>query len=228
MFNPRVRNTFISAIILLSLFLWKQGQEGERRVPVRESFQSFPTVIGPWVGERVPLTSHFMGILHADDAVIMSYHNQNDGSDVVFYSAYYAHQGAEHNIHSPRNCYPGSGWEIVKSKTVNLSLGSAFGGPFQANEVLVQKGLDKEAVLYWYQERGRVFANEYKGLGYLVHDALAMHRTDGALVRISMAVSGKSGAVFQREIRFVKKVSGNLGRFIPGISVRMENPVKGG
>jgi EpsI family protein len=221
----RIRNITLIIMILLSLVIWKRGRESERQIPYRESFIQFPLTVGDWTGVKVPLTSHFMGLLHADDAVIVSYRNRKDGRNVVFYSAYYAHQGAEHDIHSPQNCYPGSGWEIVRSKTVDLSLGGNSAGLLRANEVLVQKGLRKEAVLYWYQERGRIFANEYKGLAYLVQDALFMHRTDGALVRVSMPVIGSDNNVFRQEIVFAKEMYGILGRFIPGRQARMENSV---
>lgn len=209
-------------MVLLSLLVWQKVQKRDRKVPYRESFTVFPMTVGNWTGMRVPITPHFMGILHADDAVIVSYRNKIDGRNIVFYSAYYAHQGAEHDIHSPRNCYPGSGWEIIRSKTVDLSLEGYGHKTFRANEVLVQKGLRKEAVLYWYQERGRIFANEYKGFAYLIKDALLMHRTDGALVRVSMPVKGSDEDVFRQEIVFAKDMHGILGRFIPGRRARME------
>ena len=47
-----------------------------------------------------------------------------------------------------------------------------------------QKGVERQAVLYWYQGRGRVVANEYANKLWLMLDAARLRRTNGALVRL--------------------------------------------
>ena len=41
---------------------------------------------------------------------------------------------------------------------------------------------------YWFQQRGRVITNEFVVKWYLFWDALTRHRTDGALVRLIIAL----------------------------------------
>ena len=53
----------------------------------------------------------------------------------------------------------------------------------------IQKGLDKQVIVYWYHDRGRVIASEYWAKEYLIWDAATKHRSDGALVRISVPVT---------------------------------------
>ena len=46
------------------------------------------------------------------------------------------------------------------------------------NRYVIQKGVDRQLVLYWYQSHGRVVANEYWSKFYLIRDAVRLNRTD--------------------------------------------------
>jgi EpsI family protein len=61
---------------------------------------------------------------------------------------------------------------------------AAQGEGIPVNRYVIQKGLDRQVVLYWYQGRGRVVANEYMNKLLLMVDAARLRRTDGALVRL--------------------------------------------
>ena len=60
---------------------------------------------------------------------------------------------------------------------------------------MIQKGIDRQVVLYWYQGRGRVVANEYANKLWLMIDAARLHRTNGSLVRIVVPVRAATGGV---------------------------------
>src|SRR5258705_135256 len=52
------------------------------------------------------------------------------------------------------------------------------------NRYVIEKGLDRQVVLYWYQSHGHVIANEYRSKVFMVLDAVRLNRTDAALVRV--------------------------------------------
>ena len=104
---------------------------------------------------------------------------------------------------------------MIDSKVITVPLENG-GKPYSINQVVIQKGLIKQVVLYWYQERGRIFPNEYWGRLYLVKDALTLHRTDGALVRISMAIKGSVADTVEKELRFIRDLTPMLAAYIPG------------
>ena len=82
------------------------------------------------------------------------------------YVGYYASQRQGQTMHSPMNCMPGSGWEPLRRDRVKVEVqGSQEPGPrfAEINYVVVQKGLDRMLVFYWYQAHGRVIASEYLG-----------------------------------------------------------------
>jgi EpsI family protein len=125
------------------------------------------------------------------------------GSPVWLYIGYYGSQRTGVTYHSPLNCLPGSGWSILHRDEAPVDLGAARRAgvssqtaaprPFvRVNRVVIQKGLDKQLILYWYQDRGRIITSEYWAKGYLLWDAMTRNRTDGALVRVSVPMTSSA------------------------------------
>lgn len=189
---------------------------GDGSVPLTRSFSDFPLSIGGWEGTSLTLSDKEKQILRADDYALVNYTPSAGGSPVLFYTAYYSHQTAQSNIHSPKNCLPGSGWAVLSSSTIRVPFGSSDKNRVSISESVIQKGLSKQVVLYWYQERGRIFDNEYWGRFYLVKDALMLHRTDGALIRISMPLTGTIENTVNTELSLARTISPLLARYIPG------------
>ena len=71
------------------------------------------------------------------------------------------------------------------------------GGPMrmiEINRFVIQKGLDRQVVYYWYQSRDRVVASEYWAKVYTIVDAIRYNRTDAALVRVTVPIGSDDGA----------------------------------
>lgn len=105
------------------------------------------------------------------------------GMQMELFIAFYAQQRAGENMHSPKHCLPGSGWEIWQYRTVAVPV--AGQGEVKVNLDSIQKSGERGLVLYWYQSRQRVIASEYLGKVLLARDALVDGRTAGAIVRIT-------------------------------------------
>jgi len=121
------------------------------------------------------------------------------------------------------NCMPGSGWEPAGRARVSVDIPAAPGSPprtVEVNRVVVQKGLDRMLVIYWYQAHGRVVASEYWGKIYTVVDAIRLNRSDGAMVRLIVPVNGQR-ADGEREaervaLDFARALFPAIGRYLPG------------
>lgn len=103
------------------------------------------------------------------------------------YVGYYDRQMQGHTMHSPRNCLPGAGWEILTTDVGTIASG---GRNFVVNKYLLKNGPTEAVVYYWYQGRGRVVANEYRVKWNLLHDAALVGHTEEALVRIVVPIPG--------------------------------------
>jgi EpsI family protein len=113
------------------------------------------------------------------------------GSAFSVYVGYYDQQVQGRTIHSPKNCLPGAGWDVVASAEERLDTPA---GPVPVNRYALVNGGRKAVVFYWYQGRGRVEANEYKVKLQLLRDAALRGRTEEALVRVVVPVETDDAA----------------------------------
>jgi EpsI family protein len=105
--------------------------------------------------------------------------------------SYYDRQTQGRTIHSPRNCLPGAGWEVLTPGIRTLHLGAAS---YVVNHYVLKKNNLTAVVYYWYQGRGRVVANEYAVKWNLLRDAALEGHTEEALVRVVVPVNVPGGA----------------------------------
>lgn len=104
--------------------------------------------------------------------------------------SYYDRQGQGKTIHSPRNCLPGAGWEVLHGGTRSVVVD---GASHDVNHYVLKNGPATDIVYYWYQGRGRVVASEYQVKWNLLRDATLLGHTEEALVRIVIPVKLPAG-----------------------------------
>jgi EpsI family protein len=186
----------------------------------REPLANLPMQIGEWRGREAVVDERVVSVLAVDDYLSREY--LSSARSIGLYVGFYQSQRQGNTIHSPMNCLPGSGWNPVERTyiTVPVALsGSAPSRGIQINRIIIEKGLDRDVVLYWYQAHGRVVASEYWGKIYTVLDAMRINRTDGAMVRVISPITASDPQHDQeaeREgIRFVQSIFPLLSRYLP-------------
>ena len=110
---------------------------------------------------------------------------------------------------------PGGGWIITSLEPFEVS--AIRGKSFIINRTIIERGNQKQLVYYWFEQRGRRIASEYKMKWYLLLDGLLKNRTDGALVRVTTVLS--SGERMQdadeRLQRFLNSAMPVMGQYVP-------------
>jgi EpsI family protein len=153
------------------------------RVPPREPLSSLPRQLGSWMGQDTrPFADDVLAVLGVDEYVSRWYREPGEGL-VSLYVGYYQSQREGDTIHSPMNCLPGAGWQPVDTGRTTIAV-SGRSSPIEVNHVVIQKGLDRQVALYWYQSHGRIVASEYESKLFMVYDAVRLNRSDAALVRV--------------------------------------------
>ena len=178
-----VRLLVVTGLLVGATLVIGRASKAETILP-RERFSAFPMTIGKWTGRPdAPFPQHVLDVLGVDDYLSRTYFT--DRSAANLYMGFYEKQREGDTIHSPLNCLPGAGWEPIDKKrvTIKTSQGTAV-----VNELVIEKGIEHQLVLYWYQSHGRVVASEYWGKTYLVLDALRMNRTDGSMNRVITSI----------------------------------------
>ncbi|MES9950271.1 MAG: VPLPA-CTERM-specific exosortase XrtD [Candidatus Thiodiazotropha sp.] len=210
-----VHYAVLVSIVLISLSSLYVGTL-QQILPERQAFSSFPMQVGNWKGDKDRLEWIYFKSLKLDDYFIGDYADTL-GSRINFYIAYYASQQAGSAAHSPRSCIPGGGWEIERVTTVDIPGLQVNGETLKVNRLVIKRGETMQLVYYWFQQRGRVITNEWLVKWYLFLDGLAMHRTDGALVRLTTSIGMDEGWTDgdKRLVGFAKKVVPLLDEYIP-------------
>jgi EpsI family protein len=155
--------------------------------PARQDFSQFPLSIGKWQGKEGRIEQIYLNSLKLDDYIIADYVTP-DRQLVNLYVAYYASQRKGQSAHSPRTCIPGGGWQITSLTQHSVEGAMTSSGALRVNRTVIQMGDHKQLVYYWFQQRGRNLTNEYMVKWFIFWDALTRNRTDGALVRLTMAI----------------------------------------
>lgn len=183
----------------------------------RTAFASFPMAFDGWRAiNDPPMEEELLEVLGVDDYLSRAYYKP-DGAIVGLYMGFYATQRQGDKIHSPLNCLPGAGWEPVSQGRITIDNAAGPGTGIEVNRYIVQKGLDRQLVLYWYQSHGRVVASEYKSRLLLINDALRLNRTDGSMVRVIAPIAiGADGAAAERlATEFVRSLFPRLTGYLP-------------
>lgn len=155
--------------------------------------------MGEWNGKPKTLEATVLDTLDLTDYLLTDYIGEAN-IPVNLYVAYYQSQRKGSSPHSPTVCLPGSGWQITSLTRQNYA-GTGAKQAFEFNRVIITKGKYRQLVYYWFEERGRIMADEYAVKWQLFLDAMFMNRTDGALVRITTPIAeGESAEMADKRI----------------------------
>jgi EpsI family protein len=181
----------------------------------RQNLAHFPKIIGDWktVGDQT-IDEGSMGVLQVDDYMMRTYIN-NKGETIGLYIGYFKTQREGKQVHSPRQCLPGAGWNTIQHAEYMLKLKNHNPARVPINFHVMGKGQQRELYLWWYQGRGRIYANEYMNKFYLIWDAITQRRTDGALLRINMSITSSIEQALTTQIDFINLFIPLLPKYIP-------------
>jgi EpsI family protein len=190
--NSLLRSKFaygLTLVLVIQAVLFYSASHGET-TPLASPLNAFPKTIADWrmVQEGV-IDPETQEVLRADDIITRFYANSSSAANLFI--AYFKTQREGQSPHSPKNCLPGSGWQPSETGRIDVPVA---GGSIRINRYVVAKGEAQSVVLYWYQSQGRVIADEFAAKFYLVSDSIRHHRSDTALVRVVVPITGGATA----------------------------------
>lgn len=183
----------------------------------RDPFAVFPRQIDGWSGYTSRLEPDVERVLGADDYINAFYQGPSAPDVVSLFVAFYDRQTEGQGIHSPEVCLPTGGWEMFSLEEVPVDMTAAGYGNFLANRAVIQKGLSKQLVYYWFEGRGKRLSNDFAAKMSVLRDSLLQGRTDGALVRYVTPINpGETDQdAEQRLLGFMRMSLPYLPRFVP-------------
>lgn len=151
----------------------------------RDGFAFFPRTLSDWtMSAENRLDPAVERVLRADDYILRTYDGPAAEGWVELFTAWYVDQ-SRGGTHSPEVCLPAGGWEIASLRQIAAE---GAGGSFSLNRALVQKGLQRMLVYYWYDQQGERTASAFRSKLILTLAKLKSGRSDGALVRLTTPI----------------------------------------
>ncbi|WP_424194704.1 VPLPA-CTERM-specific exosortase XrtD [Ampullimonas aquatilis] len=216
-----IKPLMIALVLLLVFWGFQLVQGGQDEIkPKRKPFLEFPLLLNnDWLGHPDQLDRETLNALAVTDYALINF-TRNNEMPVNFYVAYYESQSNGQSSHSPKTCLPGGGWELSDIKPIEIN-GAASIGKISVNRTIIHHGEARQLVYYWFQQRGHAMTNEVLVKWAILRDAMSMHRTDGAMVRLITTLKPgedpKEGDL--RLQNFFNEAGPLLGDFIPGETI---------
>ena len=203
----------IAVLALGGIFINWFEQRGEAEV-VRRPLTEIPQKLGDWrqKGSEIRFGEATESVLKTTDYTMREYF-MPDGRLANIYVGYYASQRAGATYHSPQNCLPGAGWVMKEPERIEIK--TPGGKTFTANRFIIENGVYKEVLIYWYQGRGRIEASEYADKIYTVWDSVLRRRSDGAMVRVMTSVGHNEQESIKAASDLSAQLVDNLSEFLP-------------
>ncbi len=184
--------------------------------PDRFQFATFPLEFPAYQSEEKQVETRVANAIGADDFIVTNFFNETMEAPVNVYMAYVSQQREGKSWHSPQQCLPGGGWEFVEHTVEKQPMPD--GRIMVYNRIIIKFGDVRQLVYYWYDQRGRMVANEFVVRAWVVADAITKGRKDGAMIRM-MTVIRPDETEADAEARingFLQEMYPVLPKYIPG------------
>lgn len=203
----------IAALLCGGIFINWFERRGETEI-ARKSLSEIPQTLGDWrqKGSEIRFGEQTESVLRVSDYTMREYFTA-DNRLANIYVGYYASQRTGATYHSPQNCLPGAGWTMREPELVEIK--TAGGKTFNANRYIIENGVYKEVMIYWYQGRGRFEASEYRDKINTVFDSVVRRRSDGAMVRVMTSVGADEEKATASAINLSALLAERLDEFVP-------------
>jgi len=149
-------------------------------------FSSLPLQLGDWDGQEYFFSDETNQVLKADTYAFRKY-TSCEGQELWLFVAYFKSQKYGSQIHSPKNCLPGSGWKIMSRKKILIKTDTS--SDLKVNKLLISDKLFREVMYYWFQTRSGIITSELGLKLDLVLNSLKRAPTDAAFIRINLPLN---------------------------------------
>jgi EpsI family protein len=203
----RLQLSLVAGLALL-VFCILQRLAPPSTAALQQRLQLFPLQVEAWEGTEGKIDEAVVTELKLDDWMLRRYQHPA-GAFLWLYVGFLEHLAPEKSHHSPQICYPAWGWELVQRSVQQIALPA--GNSLLVQKLLVQKGLARQLVLYWYQQGEKIlpekssawqaYGDKLATLLRLLHTA---PRADRTLVRVSAPVLESVDDTLAHEIAFIQ------------------------
>ena len=140
--NKQFRKLIIIIVILLIAVVFVKWFDQQRKgIEVGFPLTKLALKIDKWEGTNMGVSEKEKGWIEQGDLIVRQYKHNED----IVYMVAIQERGDRHRVHSPVDCYSGSGWVVLKKDIVKLN---SKGRPVK--RIHVKKSDADRIVYYWF------------------------------------------------------------------------------
>ena len=152
-------------------------------VPLQMDFEAVPDSVAGWRATAWSDVAALPPDPRAPRRLTRAF--EREGRPVWTMVEYYPSQESERRANARGLVIPSHAWNHVAEGRVDLPAPALPGGRLEANLVILERGPERVAIVYWYQIGQQPLASDHWYRVELLYNGIAHGRTDGALVRIA-------------------------------------------
>lgn len=172
--------------------------------PQPPALEGIPRAFAGFTARDEYISPWELEVLGADLTLARSYVDPAGGV-IDLFIGYFADQQENSQIHSPKHCYPGAGWDIISEGSIDLDIGGSIS---PARRLIISDGGSRQLVVYWFSMRGRTIPNEFALKWHQMTSALLARPQAASFIRFSALVPpGRDEAVMAGLIEFIEDVA---------------------
>lgn len=133
-------------------------------------------------GDDFPISDNVREILQTS-VILMRPYQSSQGWPVLLTVVYAG--TTRRSLHFPEVCLVGQGWEIASQETVPV------GFSFNAKRLVLAKGNQREAVLYWFKTGDEVTGNFFLNSWHWAKNQLLSGTSTSAMIKVSAPIGSQ-------------------------------------
>ncbi len=196
-------------VTVITYFLSSDAPAQQKTVYAKQ----LPIFINGWSGEDIEVDDKTLAILETDDVLMRDY--KKEGNPFIQLCIVYASNNRK-VAHPPEICYTGSGWSLEEKIPVVFSIKSDEYPEFSAIKLILEKGDQKQLVLYWYKCNSEYATNYYKQQINIVKSEIITGKSTSGLIRISTPIiNNDEDDAMMRVQRFSLNMLSFIAKYLP-------------
>lgn len=186
--------------------------------PVPPDLSLVPSSAAGYTGLDGQLEAESLKLLGADATLFRTY--RREGSPPVWlFIGYFGSQQEYSQIHSPKHCYPGSGWNILSEGSIAIDVPE---GTVLARRLLISDGIGKRMVVYWFSTPTGVLTDEFALKWYQTKRSLFGKPQVSTFVRFSAPVpEGMDESMMEKTLlHFMESMTTSIESVLSGHAMK--------
>lgn len=202
-------NAILVLLLILTpyVYLLRSKTVAVGRSPV---FANIPLAVNGYTGTDAYIDPGEIRVLGSDETLFRLYQG-GELEKVWVFLGYFGSAQEKSQIHSPKNCYPGSGWNIYEEGTAQLRIAAR---PIVVKKLFITDGDMRQIVFYWFATPSGIITNEFGLKWDQMKNALMRRSLSAVFIRFSAEIErGQSELEAEKNLKkFVETILPHLGK----------------